>query len=164
MTFPDFDVTTDGSQEDDFSFSVPRRPLEEADMDITPMIDITFLLLIFFIVASRIDAETQISLPTARNGVAVATKNSVVISLAGAEPATIYKGDGTVTGTELSSEDPADQESEIVDYIQRAMDEGKTNVILKAEKSVKHREVSRVAKAVGQLDDARLYVAVMEEQ
>lgn len=151
-------------QDDDLVFAVPRRKLEEADMDITPMIDITFLLLIFFIVASRMDADTQVTLPSARNGVAVATKNSVILTLAGEEPATIYKGDGMVVGTELSSTDPADQESEIADYIQAAMDEGKTNVILKAEKHVKHREVSRVAKAVGLIEESKLFVAVLEEQ
>ena len=150
--------------DDDSVFQMPRRPLEEAEMDITPMIDITFLLLIFFIVASRIDADTQVSLPSARNGTAVATKNSVILTLAGEEePARIYKGDGTVDGTELSSTDPEDQQAEIAEYVQNAMDQGKANVILKAERKVKHREVSRVAKAIGLVEDSRLFVAVLEE-
>ncbi len=37
---------------------VARRPLDDSEMDITPMIDITFLLLIFFLVAARLD-ETR---------------------------------------------------------------------------------------------------------
>jgi len=31
----------------------PRRALEDTEMDITPMIDIVFLLLIFFVVTSK---------------------------------------------------------------------------------------------------------------
>jgi len=151
-------------QDTDLGFAVPRRRLEEADMDITPMIDITFLLLIFFIVASRIDADTQVSLPSARHGTAVATKSSVILTLAGeVEPATVFKGDGTVPGTELSSTDPEDQEREIVEYVRRAMDDGRENVILKAEKNVRHREVARVARAIGLVEGSRLYVAVLEE-
>ena len=163
MTFL-FETDDPLRQDEDLLFATRRRKLEEADMDITPMIDITFLLLIFFIVASRIDADTQVTLPSARTGVAVATKNSVILTLAGEEPATIFKGDGTISGTELSSTDAVDQEAEIVAYIQAAMDQGKTNVILKAERKVKHREVSRVAKAVGRIDASKLFVAVLEEQ
>ena len=159
----EFESESPLSPDDDLAFVIPRRQLEESDMDITPMIDITFLLLIFFIVASRIDADTQVTLPSARHGTAVATKSSVMLTLAGEEPATIYKGDGTVPGTELSSTDAEDQELEIADYVQQAMDDGKENVILKAEKNVKHRDVSRVAKAIGLVEGSRLYVAVLEE-
>ena len=41
--------------EEDDSFVMPRRKRDDDEMDITPMIDITFLLLIFFVVASKMD-------------------------------------------------------------------------------------------------------------
>lgn len=151
---------------DEAPFKLPRRKLEEAEMDITPMIDITFLLLIFFLVASRVDSDTEVPLPPAATGTAVATKNSVMLSLTRGpgDSVTIYKADGAKQGTELSSSDPADQESEIASYVEEAMtNENKETVILKAEKSVKHREVARVAKAIGLVDGARLYVAVLEQ-
>jgi len=163
MSGLDFHRDSPLNRDDDLAFIVPRRHREESEMDITPMIDITFLLLIFFIVASRIDADTQVTLPSARHGTAVATKSSVMLTLAGDEPTIIYKGDGTVPGTELSSTDAEDQEVEIAEYVQQAMDGGKENVILKAEKNVKHREVSRVAKAIGLVEGSRLFVAVLEE-
>ena len=56
-----------------------RRPLPETEMDITPMIDITFLLLIFFLVASKMDPNNAVALPKARYGTSVVEKNSVVI-------------------------------------------------------------------------------------
>ena len=42
-----------------------RRGSEEPKMDITPMIDVTFLLLIFFIVASRLDTQMVVDLAKA---------------------------------------------------------------------------------------------------
>ena len=44
----------------------PRDSLEDTEMDITPMIDITFLLLIFFIVSSKMDPSANVPLPAAK--------------------------------------------------------------------------------------------------
>ena len=38
-----------------------RQQLEDTEVDITPMIDITFLLLIFFLVASRMSQELALT-------------------------------------------------------------------------------------------------------
>ncbi|MCP4817216.1 MAG: biopolymer transporter ExbD, partial [Planctomycetaceae bacterium] len=40
-----------------------RRREEDVEMDITPMIDVTFLLLIFFLVASKMSADQAVALP-----------------------------------------------------------------------------------------------------
>ena len=45
-----------------------KRSLEEAEMDITPMIDCTFLLLIFFLVTSKMKPELAVDLPKAKHG------------------------------------------------------------------------------------------------
>mgnify|MGYP003325625382 CR=1 FL=1 len=46
-----------GDDSDDRSpLHLPRKKLEDAEMDITPMIDVTFLLLIFFMVTSTMQA------------------------------------------------------------------------------------------------------------
>ena len=39
-----------------------RRGGEDVEMDITPMIDVTFLLLIFFLVASKMSADQAVAL------------------------------------------------------------------------------------------------------
>ncbi len=41
------------------SGGMKKKKAEEADLDITPMIDVTFLLLIFFMVASKMDPQKQ---------------------------------------------------------------------------------------------------------
>jgi biopolymer transport protein ExbD len=144
----------------------PRRA-DEVEMDITPMIDITFLLLIFFLVATRMSAEAYVDLPKARHGTAVTTKDAVVLTVArgGDDQARIYTSDGAIPAAELAAGDLAAQEKQIIQYVQTGLGEpGKHHVLIKAERGVKHREVARVAKAVGQAAETELYVAVLEER
>ena len=152
---------------------IRTRRREEMEMDITPMIDITFLLLIFFIVASRMDIDTSVRLPSAYTGTAVSTRNSVVITVA-RQPngaARVYKGDGMVTETQIDETERALQANEIVNYVQAGLLENvtATSVLIKAERGVKHREVSHVAQAVGAVDlvhqrNIELHIAVLETQ
>ena len=60
---------------------VRRARTDDAEMDITPMIDVTFLLLIFFLVCSSPDQQNSVDLPKARYGTGVDKKNSVVITV-----------------------------------------------------------------------------------
>ena len=48
-----------------------KRNPDDGELDITPMIDITFLLLAFFVVASKMDPQAAIELPKASYGVSV---------------------------------------------------------------------------------------------
>src|SRR6188768_1936042 len=71
-----------------------RRKLEEADMDITPMIDMTFLLLIFFIVTSKMGPKAGIELPPAKHGTAAVEKNNVILTVGpGDSFARVYRGE-----------------------------------------------------------------------
>ncbi len=59
---------------------LPRRKSDdEADLDITPMIDITFLLLAFFVMVSKMDPQLPVDLPQALNGDVIPEKNCVVL-------------------------------------------------------------------------------------
>ena len=163
-------------QEDEqwFEAVMPRRRRrDEAEMDITPMIDITFLLLIFFLVASKMDAQADVRLPVAKYADAVSMQTAVVITVAAGtgDQSFIYKGNGTSDDTLLSSSSPADQEMELAAYVQQRLDSDSPpdSVVIKAAKGTKHREVARVAQAVGAVGDVhakgiQLHVAVLEEQ
>ena len=56
----------------------PRDSIEDTEIDITPMIDITFLLLIFFIVSSKMDPAANVPLPAATTGVVISVKSSII--------------------------------------------------------------------------------------
>ena len=142
---------------------IKRRPLEDNEMDITPMIDITFLLLIFFLVAGKLDTDSAVELPPARHGTAVSVKSAAIITVVhgSGKFADIYLGDGKAPSDLLDARDPEGQEEAIVEFIEQALQNGKDNVLIKAERGVKHRDVARVSSAVGKVGKD-LYVAVLE--
>jgi biopolymer transport protein ExbD len=144
----------------------PRKAAEEAEMDITPMIDCTFLLLIFFLVASRMDAPLAIDLPPARHGSAVVMKESIILTVAKGpdDQAQIYKGDGVEAKNLLEGASPVEQEDALVRYVEQQANSSppKKYVLIKGERGVLHRDIARVAKAAGRAEVEQLYVAVLE--
>ena len=150
-----------------------RSKLRDKDfeMDITPMIDITFLLLIFFLVCSTPDAETAIDLPKARYGKGVGEHNSVMITISkettldedGNEHAPVYLADGRIEQDRLT--DSYDQQAELIRAaVERGkQDEAKENVLIKADRDVAHREVARVIKAASKVEGMQIHLAVLEE-
>ncbi len=145
-----------------------KQRVADAEMDITPMIDIVFLLLIFFLVASKMDPAASVLLPPAHHGEPVSEDNAIVIL--------VTKGSGNQTivarhdGTPFSS-DPKLQEKEIADYIEAGMTgsppfkEPLQRIILKAERDVKEGDVARVADAIGKAAETpMLDYAVLERQ
>ncbi len=163
------------STEHDADSPLPRRQskLSEKDfeMDITPMIDITFLLLIFFLVCSTSDADTAIDLPQARYGKGVGERNSVIITISkeitldeeGNEHFPVYLADGKIEQNRLP--DAYDRQAEMIyAAVERGkMDEAKENVLIKADRDVAHREVARVIKAASKVEGMQMHLAVLEE-
>lgn len=150
---------------------LPRRPVRaSAEMDITPMIDITFLLLIFFIVCSTMSRQTAVELPRARHGSGVDPNNAVIITMdqpGGEGDPMVYLGDGTGDNSELLAQDHDTQEARIRDAVEEGfLHDGKTMILIKAGKLVKHGEVARVATAATQVDveNVQLYMGVLETQ
>jgi biopolymer transport protein ExbD len=143
------------------------RVKDDSEMDITPMIDMTFLLLIFFIVCSKMDPGAAITLPPARHGEPVATKDAIVFTIAGSETeAVIYKGKGINPGEQLNGSSPVEKEAAAAAYVEERL-AGNPNikdVLIMADSGVKHRDVALVMKAVGSVETEgnQLHVAVME--
>lgn len=151
---------------DDDDALLPRRKRDEEEMDITPMIDITFLLLIFFVVCSKMDPTQTGMIPDADNGVAVSAKDSAVIFI---EPAGKDKVKVTrLDGTEFST-DEATQSSEIVEYIsnelEKSIDRDKNQVMIMGAAEVKVAEVTKIQKIIGDAFEniESTYIAVKEE-
>jgi biopolymer transport protein ExbD len=119
----------------------------DGEMDITPMIDIVFLLLIFFIVSSKMTAEPTYPLPAAKNGAAIPVKNCVVLTVkrGGGDNAVIAKADGT-----LFSDDLEQQAAEIAEYIQLGFDMQKSEILIRAEGGVRSGEINRIKEMVSE--------------
>lgn len=143
-------------------FLRPRPPNSDSELDITPMIDITFLLLIFFLVSSKMTAEQAVELPKARHGNLVAGKEGVIVIMkrGSGDQAQVLKADG-----DPFSADIEEQNDEIAEYVRAGLDAGKKHVIIRAEGAVRHGEVNRISGAISEsLEEGTLInIAVMEQ-
>jgi biopolymer transport protein ExbD len=158
-------IETETIDDESDDFALPRKQRDDDEMDITPMIDITFLLLIFFIVCSTMDPTKIGQIPEAQNGLAIAAKNSAVIFI---NPGS---GDDVVLsrfdGTEFSTDEDA-QASEIIEYItaemERSLGASKQHVMLFGDGEVKVGQVTRIQKIIGDAfeDLNSTYIAVKE--
>jgi biopolymer transport protein ExbD len=156
-------VLTESTSELDVPL-VRRARTDDSEMDITPMIDVTFLLLIFFLVCSTPDQQSSVDLPKARYGTGVDKKNSVVITVSdeGIDTAPVYLADGKIAAARLT-DDPDEQAKLIERAVLRGRDnESKENVLVKADRNVAHREIARVIKAVSRVEGAKIFLAVLE--
>ena len=156
------DIPPEEMPEVEEEFLRPRPPASDDELDITPMIDITFLLLIFFLVSSKLNAEQAVDLPKARHGGVVAGKESVIIIMrrGTGDQADVKRADGTPFSAELEQ-----QNEEIAEYVQQGLDAGRKHVIIRAEGSVRHGEVGRVSGAISEsMEDGQpINIAVMEQ-
>jgi biopolymer transport protein ExbD len=141
---------------------MPERPPMDDEMDITPMIDLTFLLLIFFILTSKMTGEKTYDVPPAKNGSKVNTKEcvSILVTRGAGETAIVARGDGSVF-----AEDPELQAAEITEYILLELESGrKTEVLIRAEGNVTSGQMKKVKQAVSEIleDGKMLNIAVSE--
>jgi len=142
--------------------SLGNRPPLDDEMDITPMIDMVFLLLIFFILTSKMTGEKTYPVPPAKNGSSVVIKNciSILVSRGTGDTPLVARGDGT-----SFSEDPELQASEIAEYIQLELDSGrKSEVLVRAEGNVTSGQMLKVKQAISEvLEEGKMInIAVSE--
>ncbi|MEC9091342.1 MAG: biopolymer transporter ExbD, partial [Planctomycetota bacterium] len=119
--------------------------------DITPMIDIVFLLLAFFVVVSKMDPKPTVDLPIAKYGKAVNEKEAIylIVRYTGNDTATIILYGNIQNGIEISP-DPETQDQEITDFIQEELSKRPdiSGVIIKTENGVKYSNTNRVFAAI----------------
>lgn len=152
---------------DDVALPLLRsKSYDDSEMDITPMIDMTFLLLIFFVVTSKMDSGAGVELPQAKYGKAIPSKNAIVLTIAAGEEgkALVYKGNGVAQDKLIPAGNDEAQEAEVADFIEQELATGdKQHLLIKAAKGLKHGEVSRIARAATRSEDVQqLYVAILE--
>lgn len=145
---------------------------DDGELDITPMIDITFLLLAFFVVVSKMDPQQAVDLPRATFGVSVQDKDSVVVIVGKTETGTenqIFLGRSKDPSIAVTATDPEAIEEAVADYIQGELSANpeKDAVMIKAEGNVKVGLVETVRKGIAkaELSESRkLYAGIKEEQ
>jgi len=130
---------------------------QEADLDITPMIDVTFLLLIFFMVASTMQAQPDMSVPAAKHGEGLESRYAVTFFV-------------TTTGgpdAQPKITDTGDTSYSIEEMAQRAREEirgGKRKLILRSDGRVPAGFIDKLLRSVQDIPDVEYAVGVREKR
>ncbi len=131
------------------------RKLVDGEMDITPMIDVTFLLLIFFMVASTMQGTPDVDVPPAQHSVGVDSAGAAIVTILAArnssESPRIVLGDG---------EGPEADLNEVRRYVEESVRDGKKRIVLKGEGDVSHGLVDDVAQTIKSVEGVELYMGV----
>jgi biopolymer transport protein ExbD len=139
---------------------IKKKKNEDADLDITPMIDVVFLLLIFFMVTSTMDDQKAANVPPAEHGVGVDANKASIVSVVADEAGGI--------GRVILGDDPSGEEIVNLDlvrrYVQAGFNEGKELVIIKAERDVKEGRVQEVLKVLADIDGLKFAIGVQNPQ
>ena len=140
----------------------------DGDLDITPMIDITFLLLAFFVVVSKMDPTTIVNMPKAKYGESVPEKTAVIVVVEATDEDVpiVYKGKSKTDSARCAGS-IEEIEEQLADFVREEMeaDALKTSVIIKAERKVKYRHLDIVKRAVSTdlTEEQVIHIGIEEE-
>ena len=130
-----------------------RRRRETPDVNLTPLIDVVFLLLIFFMVSTTFDKQSRIKvdLPEASAQKTLDKKNRERLDITVSATGKYYLNDRELINTDI-------------DTLKRAIEKvtrGKTDipVVIDADANATHQSVVRVMDAASQLGLYRMSIA-----
>lgn len=154
----------DDEVESSSSFVRPRRPMDD-EIDMTPMIDCVFLLIIFFVLTFNPDPAKSVGLPPAKFGSAVVGLESVFITVTPGEGTAVkvYLADFPDPARLVNATNPFDQEQEIIEYVKKELSgpKAKKKVIVQGDGELTAGQIALITKAAGQaLDGQTMHLAV----
>lgn len=141
-----------------------KKLADEADLDITPMIDVTFLLLIFFMVTSTMKGNPDAELPTAKHGIGLDTQGVTKITIKAPD------SEGIDPEVELENskinieKHVVTSMDEITAQVTLAVNDGYPNVVIKSDRNVTHGFVQEVARAVTAVENVKFYIGVQDKK
>lgn len=141
----------------------PRKaaPGGGTDVDFTPMVDLVFMMNIYFLVTSLTAIAPDVDLPLARHVIPIDESKStaivVVVAPDGKSPIVTAgdEGKGKLT-------DPDEQLESVKNAVEKSIRENKNDIVIRAERTVKLKDISRLAGAAQKVEGAKLYVGVLE--
>ena len=131
---------------------------EDEDIDLTPMIDVTFLLLIFFMVTSLGVRPQLVNLPRAAHADAEPARGLQTINVT-ADGKVIFGKKGPDDAGQQASMDP----EQLAAAIEQLRSQGATDFILKADTNAKAADVSRIMQTLAKAGIERIKVGVRGE-
>lgn len=133
-----------------------HRSAESVEINLTPLIDVVFLLLIFFMVSTTFDrhAKLKVQLPEAEAKTQQQVKDPVILSVDA--KGRYYINDRQVVNTQLDTLKAA---------LQKTIDNNPDiTLLLRADGRTPHQAVVRAMDAASQLGITKLSIATVESQ
>jgi len=143
----------------------PGHQEESVEVNLAPLIDVVFLLLIFFMVSTTFDRHTKmkVSLPEASASVVQTQEKSLVLTIDA--KGNYYINDRQVINTTLDT---------LKQALTKVLSKGSLNkapadiknqsIILRADGNTPHKSVVRAMDAVSQIGITRLSIATVESK
>jgi biopolymer transport protein ExbD len=139
---------------------IPRKPpSNDAHFDITAMVDLVFMMNIYFLVSWIVAASAEIDLPAARHCIAADPDAAVVVTITAGSTPTVYIGEAQ-PGSGIH---PDEVDWRLKKASEDGQKEGKTFVLVKAEKLVRLHDLVRISAAATSVKGMKLNLAVMEK-
>ncbi|MBI3861424.1 MAG: biopolymer transporter ExbD [Planctomycetia bacterium] len=143
---------------------VPRKPPhDEAKFDITAMIDLVFMMNIFFLVTTVTAALAEMDLPVVKH-CAPSDRDSAILITIMASP---DRGPGRVIIGDADDGKPVpegDEERAVKAAVEAGVRGDKKTVLIKAEKSARLRDISRIGSLAVSVPGCDLKLAVIEKE
>jgi len=134
------------------------RRRSESELDITPMIDVTFLLLIFFMVSSTMQATPDYDVPVAKYGLGVESRSATIVLVKKPEAA---NSDQPLIQVEGFSTQQLSLE-QLSGHLEAQVAVGILKVIIKANRDVPHGLVQQVTRVVASIDGVEFSIGVRD--
>lgn len=138
-----------------FTTGVKQHEHVDDEPDFTAMIDMTFILLAFFIVTSTMEVSSTLTLPPARSGEGLADKATIISIWYDGDTPEVYLADARTGG-------PATM-SEVTAYVAEGIAQQRLRVLIKADRETPSGFVEEVARAAGRAEGVQgFFVAVKD--
>ncbi len=133
-----------------------HRTAENVDINLTPLIDVVFLLLIFFMVSTTFDryAKLKVDLPQAEAKAQKQTDDPLVLSIDA--KGNYYINDQQIINTQIDTLKKA--------LVKTVGERENVTVLLRADGRTPHQSVVRAMDAAAQLGLTRLSIATVESK
>jgi len=135
-----------------------KKMKHDEEIDVAPLIDCTFILLMYFIVLQAMTPRMDANVPAAEHGTAMKQESASVITIKNnpdtQQTSIIYgddkRGEGTVAG--------------VTTFVEDGLRKQKNNVIIMADREVPHGIVQQVLKAAAKVEGVKLGIAVQDKK
>ena len=130
----------------------------KSSIDMTPMVDVVFQLLTFFLLAVKRDSMETVDVPITTNSTVVLESESTYITV---KPAPRKDAEPEIIIAKKKREDGKAVTLDLVkEEVEKGVADGRPKIVVRAERLVKWGDVQKVTRIIAQVKDAQLFVGV----